>query len=56
MPETTSRNLGLIREFPAARAENVSWLDEIIAAPDEKPLGNPLILNLDAPRNTSNPG
>jgi MAP3K TRAFs-binding domain len=36
MPETTSRNLGLIREFRAARGENVSWLDEIIAALDDK--------------------
>jgi hypothetical protein len=36
MPETTSRNLGLIREFRAGRAENVSWLDEIIAALDRK--------------------
>jgi hypothetical protein len=36
MPETTSRNLGLIREFRAVRGENVSWLDEIIASLEEK--------------------
>ena len=36
MPETTSRNLALIREFRAARHEDVSWLDEIIAALEEK--------------------
>jgi hypothetical protein len=36
MPETTSRNLGLIREFRAARGDNVFWLDEIIAALDNK--------------------
>jgi hypothetical protein len=31
-PETTARNLGLIREARAARGEDVVWLDEIIAA------------------------
>jgi hypothetical protein len=36
MPETTSRNLSLIREFRDARGEDVSWLDEIIAALKEK--------------------
>ncbi len=36
MPETTSRNLGLIREFRAARGEDVSWLDELIGALDKK--------------------
>ena len=36
MPETTSRNLSLIREFRAARGENVAWLDEIIAVLDKK--------------------
>jgi hypothetical protein len=36
MPETTSRNLSLIREFRAARGEDVAWLDEIIAALDKK--------------------
>jgi hypothetical protein len=36
MPETTSRNLSLIREYRAGRAENVSWLDELIAALDQK--------------------
>jgi hypothetical protein len=36
MPETTSRNLSLIREFRAARGEDVAWLDEIIAALNKK--------------------
>jgi hypothetical protein len=36
MPETTSRNLGLIREFRAGRGEDVSWLDELIGALDKK--------------------
>jgi hypothetical protein len=36
MPETTSRNLSLIREFRAARAEDVVWLDGIIAVLDKK--------------------
>ena len=36
MPESTSCNLSLIREHRAARGENVSWLDEIIAALDQK--------------------
>jgi hypothetical protein len=36
MPETTSRNLCLIREFRAQRGEDVSWLDDIITALDKK--------------------
>ena len=32
MPDTTARNLRLIREFRAARAEDVSWLNEMIEA------------------------
>jgi tetratricopeptide (TPR) repeat protein len=36
MPETTSRNLSLIREFRAGRGEDVSWLDEIISALNRK--------------------
>src|SRR4051794_19455724 len=36
MPETTSRNLSLIREYRAQRGEDVSWLNDIIAALDEK--------------------
>ena len=36
MPETTSRNLCLIREFRAVRKEDVAWLDDIIAALDKK--------------------
>jgi hypothetical protein len=31
-PETTARNLNLIREFRSARGEDTAWLDEIIAA------------------------
>ena len=29
-PETTARNVSLIREARIARGENVEWLDEII--------------------------
>jgi hypothetical protein len=36
MPETTSRNLCLIREYRAARKEDVASLDEIIAVLDKK--------------------
>ncbi len=36
MPETTSRNLSLIREYRTQRGEDVSWLNDIIAALDEK--------------------
>ena len=33
-PETTARNLKLIREARAGRGEAADWLDEIIAALD----------------------
>lgn len=36
MPETTARNLKLIREFRTARGEDVSWLNEMIAALEDK--------------------
>lgn len=36
MPQTTSRNLGLIAEFRAKRGEDVGWLKELIGALDEK--------------------
>lgn len=32
MPETTARNLGLIREGRAARGEEIAWLDQVVNA------------------------
>jgi len=36
MPESTSRNLCLIREFRSARKEDVAWLDDIVAVLNKK--------------------
>jgi hypothetical protein len=39
MPETTARNLKLIREFRTARGEDVSWLNDMIASLEDKSRG-----------------
>jgi len=39
MLETSARNLKLIREFRTASGEDVSWLNEMVAALEDKSRG-----------------